>query len=139
MGIGMNFGVITHGDIATELASRGISVGTPPPPPGEELVAPPGQVMPRPEAPEQPITVMPPGPIVDYYEPYIPIYPPAVVTPEDVTEEIVPYVPRVAETVEEKGLSKGLLILVGITAFALMALAKPKPPQRTRAYTRRRF
>jgi len=133
MAIGMNFGVITGADIENELASRGISVGTPPP--GVELVAPPGEV---PEAPQQPITVIPPGPI-DYYEPYIPFYPPAVVTPEDVEEEIVPYVPKVTEIVEKKGLDKGLLILVGITAFALMALAKPKPPQRTRAYTRRRF
>lgn len=138
MAIGMNFGVITQGDIATELASRGISVGEPAP--GVSPVLPVVSlpvVLPPPEAPEQPITVLPRDTTI--YEPYIPIYPPPVVTPEDVTEEIVPYVPRVAEIVEEKGLNKGLLILIGITAFALMVLAKPKPPQRTRAYTRRRF
>lgn len=138
MAIGMNFGVITERDIATELASRGISVAEAGAllSPVLPIVSPPA-LLPPPEAPEQPVTVLPRDTMI--YEPYIPIYPPPTVTPEDVTEEIVPYVPRVAEMVEEKGLNKGILILVGITAFALMALAKPKPPQRTRAYTRRRF
>lgn len=133
--IGTNLGVITERDIADELVSRGIRVRTAPLIDIEEPVIPPPPVLPPPEAPEQPITVLPRKPI--HYEPYIPIYPPPVVSPEDITEEIVPYVPPVALPEEKKGLDKGLLILIGITAFALMTLAKPKPART--AYTRRRF
>ncbi|KKN57093.1 hypothetical protein LCGC14_0565650 [marine sediment metagenome] len=145
----MNFGVITQGDIATELASRGIRVGVPPagvPPPAEPVISPPPVVSP-PEAPQQPITVLPRGTVE--YEPYIPIYPPPAVTPEDVTEEIVPYVTpsQVIPQAEKKGLDKGLLILIAITAFALMALSKPtagqkrpRPaPDQRRGSTRRRY
>ena len=135
----MNFGVITQGDIATELASRGISMEQP-----GAIVSPALPVIspyvPPPDAPERPITILPIDRTDIHYEPYIPIFPPPTVTPEDVAEEIVPFVPVTTEVVETGGLDKGLLVLVGITAFALMALAKPKPPQkRTRGYTRRRY
>ena len=144
----MNFGVITQRDIATELASRGISVGIPPPgeAPVEEPVISPPPVVPPPDAPRKPITVLPRP---SSYEPYIPFFPPPVVSPEDVTEELVPYVapiPVVAPT-EKKGLDRGLLIVIGITAFALMALSKPparekrpRPaPYQRRGFTRRRI
>ena len=138
MAIGMNLGVITGGDIATELASRGIRVSEPAPALSPVVsVIPSLPVLPAPEAPERPITVLPRDEIV--YEQYLPIYPPAAIPPEDITEEIDLYTPAATETQETKGLDKGLLILIGITAFALMALAKPKPTQRTRGYTRRRY
>ncbi len=144
----MDFGVITQGDIATELASRGISVGVSAPgeaPVVEPVISPPPVVSPR-AAPQRPITVLPKTSI---YEPYIPIYPPPAVSPEDVTEEIVPYVTsaQVVAPTEKKGLDKGLLILIGITAFALMALSRPtagqkrpRPaPYQRRGFTRRRY
>jgi len=136
MALVMNFGAITQRDIAAELASRGITVA-----PGEVAVITPPAVVTPPQAPDQPITILPRVP-VDYYEPYIPVYPPAVVTPEDVTEEILPYIPGQRAPAEKKGLDKGLLIIIGITAFALMTLAKPKPGQgraRRGQYQRRRF
>lgn len=135
MAIGMNLGVITERDISSELLSRGIRVGAAPP--VEPLVTIPPVVTP-PASPTQPITVLPRVP-TDYYEPYIPIYPPAVVSPEDVTEEeeILPYIPGARVPEEKKGLNKGLLIVIGITAFSLMVLAKPKPTRGV--YKRRRF
>lgn len=127
MAIGL--GVITGRDISTELLSRGIRVGAAPP--AEPLVTIPAVVTP-PASPTQPITVLPRAPIT-YHEPYIPIYPPAVVSPEDVTEEeVLPYIPGARVPEEKRGLDKGLLVVIGITAFALMVLAKPKPSKRRR-------
>lgn len=137
MGIGTRFGIVTKTDIDIELASRGIMVRE-----GgaitETVVVSPGIVVPT-TSPESPITVLPRGEI-DTYEPFIPIYPPAVVSPEDVTpEEILPYIPGTGTPEAEKGLDKGLLVIIAITAFALMALAKPKPEQRSDPTRRRRF
>lgn len=134
MGIGMNFGVITQNDIATELASRGISVSAAPDS-GEIVISPPG-IEDTQETPEDQIVVLPRTEID--YPPYIPIYPPVVVSPEDVTEEIFPY-PGETVGVEKKGLDKGLLILVGVTAFALMVLSKSKPPRSEPRSDRRRY
>lgn len=132
----MIFGVITSGDIATELASRGISVSAAPDS-GEIVISPPGIVDTQ-ETPQDQIVVLPRTEID--YPPYIPIYPPAVVSPEDVIEEILPYIPGTEEAVEKKGLDKGLLILIGVTAFALMVLSKSKPPQgRPRSDPRRYY
>lgn len=131
----MNLGVITGGDIANELISRGITV--------QELpvhveIPVPLPVVEVPEAPDQPITVLPRIPIDNGYEPYIPIFPPPTVTPVDVIEdEIIPFIPGVTEAEEKKGLDKGLLILIGITAFALMALAKPQQEPRSRRQSQR--
>jgi len=138
MSIGMNLGIITGPDISTELTSRGIRVGAAP-----EFPAIIPTVVTPPEAPTQPITVLPrvvlPD-VPDYYEPYIPIYPPAVVIQEDVAEEeILPYIPAARVPEEKRGLDKVLLIVIGITAFSLMVLAKPKPKPRTGVYKRRRF
>jgi len=133
MAIGMSLGVITERDISSELLSRGIRVGAAPP--VEPIVTIPAVVTP-PEEPTQPITVLP-RVIDDYHEPYLPIYPPTTVIPEDVTEEeILPDIPGARLPEEKRGLSKGLLVVIGITAFSLMVLAKPKP---TRSYKRRRF
>lgn len=133
MAIGMSLGVITGRDISTELISRGIRVGAAPP--VEPFVTIPAVVTP-PEEPTQPITVLP-RIIDDYHEPYLPIYPPTTVIPEDVTEEeIQPYIRGARVPEETRGLSKGLLVVIGITAFSLMVLAKPKP---SKGYKRRRF
>lgn len=124
-------GAITQRDIENELVARGITAHVPTPVDTPSLPSPPPSIPTPPIDPTQPITVLPPAPI-DYYEPYIPIYPPAVVTPED----IAPYPGEPVE--EKKGLSKGLLAVIGITAFALMVLAKPKPTTRA-GYTPRRY
>ena len=132
MAIGMNLGVITGRDISTELMSRGIRVGVATPVESPAIIPP---VVSPPVSPTQPITVLPR--VIDYYEPYMPIYPPAVVSPEDVTEEeVLPYIPGARAPEEKRGLDKGLLVVIGITAFALMVLAKPKPKG---VYKRRRF
>jgi len=131
----MIFGVITERDIATEMTSRGITVSTAPPPPDG---APPDVVIPPPDSPEDAITILPIVPVV-YPEPYTPVYPPPTVVPEDVvTTEVLPYIPGVTEPEKAGGISKGILILAGITAFALVALAKPKKPQQRSAYMQRR-
>ena len=150
MAIGMSLGVITPGAIANELASRGISVGVPAlpgvtlphfPPPISPKIEPPPPIVPPPEDPDQPVTVLPRGKPQDYYEPYIPIYPPAVVSPEDVTvTPIMPYIPvrPQPEPEEKKGLDKNLMIIIGVAALGLMMFARPRSGRRGDEYQRRR-
>ena len=135
----MGFGTITQQDIAQEIAARGVTVQALTVDPGNGLGPPP--VLELPEGPEEPITILPLPPIPPP-PPLIPIFPPLTVIPEDVNgEEIVPYIPGTTEPTEKKGMDKGLLILIGITAFALMTLAKPKtqPRAQTPRRTPRRY
>lgn len=135
MAIGMNLGVITPGAIADELVSRGIRVGLP---------ATPGVTTPHfpptpPDSPEQTVTVLQPDQRRDYYEPYIPIYPPPDVSPEDVTPTaIIPYIAPRPEPEEKKGLDKTLVIIIGVAALGLMMFARPRPGPTRDEYQRRR-
>lgn len=133
----MVLGVITDSDIRGELLSRGITISVPGVTTPVAPVTPvsPVVTLPPPTEPQEPVTVSPRPPI-DYYEPYIPYYPPAVVYPEDVEEEVFPYVTPGEPA--KAGLSTGLVAFIGIVAFALVSLAKPKTAQRSRRPTRRR-
>lgn len=121
----MELGVITSPDIENEIYSRGITVGEPPPgvtPP--PILPPPPGVTP---SPISPIVVVPPRGEIPY-EPFLPLYPPAVVTP-DVDEGILPYIPAGVEP--GKGLGKGLWAILGIAAFALVFLGGQEPTPRS--------
>lgn len=136
----MGLGVITDSDIRAELISRGITVSLPgvTTPSVPVSPVPPAVTFIPPAEPQEPVTVLPaPGRDHIYpYEPYLPIYPPAVVYPQDVEEEVFPYVtPGVPA---KTGLSTGLVVVLGITAFALVALSKPKTTQRSRRPRRTR-
>jgi len=115
------FGVITSQDVQNELVSRGITVGVGLPAPPDEI--PEARVIP-PEAPQEPVVVVAPRGEIDY-EPYIPIYPPPIVTldvAEEEEEEILPYIPGEIRPEVEKGINKGLLVVMGLAVFALVAL-----------------
>lgn len=141
MSIGLNLGIITPGAITNELVSRGIRVEAAPT--GVTPIIPLPIVTP-PITPEEPVTVIQPvqpgwqiEPYIDHYEPYIPIYPPTEVSPEDVT---LPYIPvRKGIEPEKKGLDKTLLIVLGIAAFGVMMFARQAGPGRDEYKRRRRF
>ena len=123
--MGSGLGVITDFDIRTELLSRGITIAVPGVTTPVAPVTPvtPVVTLPPPEAPVQPITVSP-GQPPDYYEPYIPYYPPAFVSPAEVEEEegVLPARGRA----EAGGIDRGVIILLGIGAISLVALSKRK-------------
>ena len=124
------FGVITSQDVQNELVSRGITVGVGLPAPPDEI--PEAPVIP-PEAPQEPIVVVAPRGEIDY-EPYIPIYPPPIVTldvaEEEEEEEILPFIPAEIRPEAKKGINKGLLAVMGVAAFALIALGAQEPGTR---------
>jgi CBS domain-containing protein len=137
----MELGVITDSDVRAEMLSRGITIIAPGVTTPMEPVSP-VVTVPPPSEPQQPVIVSP-GQPDDYYEPYAPFYPPAVIYPQDVEEEeVAPYV--TPDRPVKSGLNVGLIVVLGITAFALVSLAKPKTPQRSQrpirrgSFTRRR-
>jgi len=123
--MGSALGVITDLDIRTELLSRGITIAVPGVTTPVATVTPvtPVVTVPPPEAPVEPITVSP-GMPPTHYEPYIPYYPPAFVSPADVEEEEV-WTPA-REPARAGGIDTRLIVLLGIAAFSLVALSRRK-------------
>lgn len=134
--MGSGLGIITYSDIRAELVSRGITIAVPgvtTPVATVPTVTPPVVTFPPPEAPVEPITVSPQQP-PEYYEPYIPYYPPAIVSPADVEEEVL----ITAREPAKAGIDTGVIILLGIAALSLVALSKRKNGLQRRKPRRRR-
>lgn len=132
---GAELGDITTQDVDSELARRGVYArGVTPiftPTVVTPIYTPPTVTIPVPDAPEEPVVIVPPEEVPSYYEPYIPYYP---ALPED-EEPVTPYIPPVTPPAEEKEIPT-TAILVGVVALVALAAFSGGPAPRARAASR---